>query len=77
MGTASPEPIVLELRGLEPPEPMMRILRTLEGMAVGQRLEARLPRKPVFFLPQLEELGYPYDLEHVDEELWVLRITKE
>lgn len=43
----------LDLVGLEPPEPMVRILETLEGMQAGEVLFALLAREPVFLFPEL------------------------
>ncbi|MBU3030590.1 DUF2249 domain-containing protein [Paracoccus marinaquae] len=43
----------LDLTGLMPPEPMVRILATLEDMAPGEVLFALLEREPVFLFPEL------------------------
>ncbi|MCL6522351.1 MAG: DUF2249 domain-containing protein [Firmicutes bacterium] len=54
-----PEPVRrLDNRGLEPPEPMMRILEALEGMEPGEVLEAINEREPVFLYPELEARGH-------------------
>lgn len=51
---AWPDPVVdLDLTGLEPPEPMVRILETLESLAPGQTMFALLAREPVFLFPEL------------------------
>ncbi|MDI3317870.1 MAG: DUF2249 domain-containing protein [Bacillota bacterium] len=58
-GGAWPEPVrFLDNRGLEPPEPMIRILQTLEEMAPGEVLEAVNEREPVFLYPELEARGH-------------------
>jgi uncharacterized protein (DUF2249 family) len=66
----------LDLRDLEPPEPFVAILSALGAMAPGERLEARLPRRPVYLLPVLAEQGIPYDLEPAEDGSWLLRLTK-
>ena len=43
----------LDLCDLEPPEPMVRILETLEELRQGDVLFALLAREPVFLFPEL------------------------
>jgi len=66
----------LDLRELEPPEPMIRILTTLEALSPGGEIIALLPRNPVYFLPRLEEAGHAYQVTERAPDLWELRITK-
>jgi uncharacterized protein (DUF2249 family) len=47
----------LDVRGLEPPLPMVRVLEAVETLAPGQCLEVLHHRRPVFLYPQLEERG--------------------
>ncbi len=54
-GPEAPE--VLDLRGLEPPEPMVRILTALQEGGPGAVLCARLPRRPNLLFPRLDERG--------------------
>ncbi len=72
----SPDPVQLDLRDLEPPQPMVKILAALESMEPGGRLLALLPRKPVYFLPHIEEANHSYTLHQRDEDTWELQITK-
>lgn len=53
-------PVELDNRGLQPPEPMTRVLQALSEAAPGQAVVARNDRKPVFLLPILEERGYRF-----------------
>ena len=76
MAEDRPQPRMLDLRGLEPPAPMVEILKALEALEPGGQLEATLSRRPVFFIPILEEAGHGYALEEIGPEEWVLRITK-
>jgi uncharacterized protein (DUF2249 family) len=48
----------LDVRGLEPPLPMVRVLEAVESLLPGQRLEVLHNRRPIFLYPQLEERGY-------------------
>lgn len=48
---------VLNVRGLEPPEPMLRILAALENLAPGGELSALTDRRPVHLLAELDTRG--------------------
>jgi uncharacterized protein (DUF2249 family) len=50
--------IDLDARGLEPPEPMVRILEALAALPAGATLRARTDRRPMHLLPLLEERGF-------------------
>ncbi len=47
----------LDNRGLQPPEPMIRILDALERLGPGEVLEAINEREPMFLYPELEARG--------------------
>lgn len=47
----------LDNRGLQPPEPLVRILDALEHLTPGQVMEAINERDPVFLYPELEARG--------------------
>jgi uncharacterized protein (DUF2249 family) len=49
---------VLDVRGLEPPQPMLRVLETLDAV---DDLEVWLDRRPVFLYPQLEDRGFEHE----------------
>ncbi|MEE8433632.1 MAG: DUF2249 domain-containing protein [bacterium] len=66
----------LDLREMEPPQPMIEIMAALEGMAPGAELVALLPRKPVYLLPHLEGKVRSYTLEEKAEDCWELRLIK-
>ena len=68
--------IQLDLRDLEPPEPMVRIMAALERMNPGESLQAVLPRRPVYLLPILEKAGHRFDVVEESEDRWVLTIAK-
>ena len=68
--------VELDLRDLEPPQPMVKIMASLEGMAAGEALRALLPRKPVYLLPHLEGIVQSYELEELAEDCWELRLIK-
>jgi len=55
-------PAPLDLRGLQPPEPIMRIFEALDR-APGEPLRAILPHEPVPLYALLRERGYSYSGE--------------
>lgn len=68
--------VSLDNRGLEPPQPMIRILGLLETLGPGERLEARNDREPALLLPRLNEAGYHYRTEALADGSWHVEIWK-
>ncbi len=54
---------VLDVRGLEPPQPMVRILEELERLEPGQQIEVLHERRPMFLYPQLDERGFTHETD--------------
>jgi uncharacterized protein (DUF2249 family) len=61
--------IVLDVRGLEPPEPMVRTLEALAEMPRGKTLVQINVRVPQYLLPKLTERGFVYDIREQSPEL--------
>lgn len=63
VGPASPTPatIIVDVRGLEPPQPMVRVLERLDGLGPGQELLVVHDRRPMFLYPLLEERGFVHE----------------
>jgi uncharacterized protein (DUF2249 family) len=69
-GHGDPEgAVVLDVRGMEPPEPMVRTLTALESLPRGETLVQINVREPRFLLPQLEERGFVYEVREQSEDL--------
>jgi hypothetical protein len=69
-------PEILDLRGLEAPEPLERILEASAALAPGAALLARTPRPPRMLLPQLERRALAWEvIEEPDGSglVWVQR----
>lgn len=64
--------IALDLRGLTPPEPMLRILALLGDDVI----EATLPHPPVPLYAMLEERGYDHEVVRDEPGLCVVRIRR-
>lgn len=69
--------VYLDNRGLEPPEPMLRILSALDRLTDEQVLLAHTDRRPLFLLPQLEERGYAYRFEEQRDGTVITRIWRK
>jgi hypothetical protein len=54
------DPVILDVRGLEPPEPMQRTLEALADLPPGGTLIQLNVRVPQMLLPQLDARGYTY-----------------
>ncbi|GAX88975.1 DUF2249 domain-containing protein [Effusibacillus lacus] len=67
----------LDNRGLFPPEPQLRTLAKLNEMQAGEVLEIHNDRVPVFLFPKLEEQGYPYEVEQLEDGSAKVRIRKK
>nr|PZN91562.1 MAG: hypothetical protein DIU52_03075 [bacterium] len=61
--------VVLDVRGLEPPEPMVRTLEALERLPAGATLVQINARVPRFLLPRLEERGFTYEVREQAPDL--------
>ena len=59
--------VVLDVRGMEPPEPMVRTLAALETLPLESTLLQVNERVPQFLLPKLAELGFSHEVR-VQEE---------
>jgi len=66
---------ILDVRGLEPPQPMMAVLERLETLAAGERLTVVHDRRPTFLYPQLDERGFVHHTE--EPEPGLVRIVIE
>jgi uncharacterized protein (DUF2249 family) len=66
-------PRVIDVRGLPPPEPMVRILEELKELQPGQRLEVLHERRPMFLYPQLDDRGFSHATD--EPEPGVIRIV--
>ncbi len=66
--------IVLDARGLEPPEPLVRTLEALAHLKKRQRLRMRSERKPMHLFEQLESRGFAYDCTEQDDHSFITQI---
>lgn len=57
------ERITLDVRGLEPPQPMVRVLEAVERLEPGQTIEVLHERRPMFLYPQLDDRGFAHETD--------------
>jgi Uncharacterized conserved protein (DUF2249) len=58
----TPEGAHLDVRGLEPPQPMVRILGLIDSGEVGDVLIVHLDREPIFLYPELDDRGWSHEI---------------
>lgn len=55
--------IQLDNRGLQPPEPMVRILAALGELGAGDQVVALMDREPLLLYPELERRGFTWQFD--------------
>ncbi|MFN7141757.1 MAG: DUF2249 domain-containing protein, partial [Limisphaerales bacterium] len=64
----------VDVRGLEPPQPMVAILEAVSSLSPGAELKARTDRRPLHLYPQLIERGYSGQTEELSDGSFVTYI---
>ena len=67
--TGSPDRVVLDVRGLEPPEPLVRVLAAIDRLDPGAVLEVRHDRRPILLYPQLDDRGFAHETDEPEPGL--------
>jgi uncharacterized protein (DUF2249 family) len=67
----------LDVRGLEPPLPMVRILERLDALPAGATLTVLHERRPLFLYPQLDERGFGHETDEPEPGLVRILIRRE
>ena len=65
----------IDVRGLEPPQPMVAVLERLETLGRGERLTVVHDRRPTVLYPQLDARGFTHSTD--EPEPGVVRIVIE
>jgi uncharacterized protein (DUF2249 family) len=60
---------VLDVRGLEPPQPMVQVLEAVDRLGAGAELEVHHERRPMFLYPQLDERGFIHETDEPEPGL--------
>ncbi len=70
-------PVVdLDARGLEPPQPLVKILEALATLPAGARLRARTDRRPMHLYAQLEARGFSGESEEQNDGSFITHIRR-
>ena len=74
--TAADGHLELDARGLEPPQPMVKILETIATLPDGAELRARTDRRPMHLYAQLEERGFTGQTEEQGDGSFITHIRR-
>lgn len=74
---SSPAEIVdVDARGLEPPQPMVKILEALAALPQSAALRARTDRRPIHLYPMLEAHGFTGQTEEQADGSFITHIRR-
>ena len=66
----------VDARGLEPPEPLLRILNALEAIPAGRRLRAITDRQPCHLYGEAEQRGFRYNSREQADGSWITELER-
>lgn len=66
----------IDVRGLEPPEPLVRILDALESLPKGTALHAHTDREPCHLFGEAEQRGFTSDCKEQADGSWLTILTR-
>ena len=72
--TGPAEIVDVDARGLEPPQPMVKILEALATLPEGAALNARTDRRPIHLYPVLEARGFTSETEEQNDGSFITHI---
>ncbi len=68
--------IELDVRGLEPPQPMLKIFALLESIKNDEALHITHERKPVHLYPRLKDAGYKFLTKEKGGGAFIIEVWK-
>lgn len=74
--TAPAEILDVDARGLEPPQPMVKLLEALASLPTDAALRARTDRRPVHLYPMLEARGFTGKSEEQADGSFITNIRR-
>lgn len=75
--SSEPTTIEIDVRGLEPPEPMVKIIEMLPQVGINTTLLVHHHREPMMLYDKLDHLGFQASSEKISEGYFKVRITKK
>jgi uncharacterized protein (DUF2249 family) len=73
---SGPPVLEVDARGLEPPQPLVKILEALATLPEGARLRALTDRRPMHLYAQLEERGFVGESEEQKDGSFVTHVRR-
>lgn len=74
--SAAPEPVVVDARGLEPPQPLVTILEAVASLPTDATMRARTDRRPMHLYSHLAERGYVGESEEQPDGSFITHIRR-
>ena len=68
--------VTVDVRGLEPPQPLVRILEMLATLSGDAGLHAQTDRRPMHLYPQLELRGFVGETEEQTDGSFITHIRR-
>ena len=72
--TAPAKLVDVDARGLEPPQPMVKILEALTALPAAAELRARTDRRPIHLYPLLETRGFTGECQEQSDGCFITHI---
>ena len=66
----------IDVRGFEPPEPLVRILDALESLPDGVKLRAHTDREPCHLFGEAEARGFSSDCNEQSDGSWITVLSR-
>jgi uncharacterized protein (DUF2249 family) len=66
----------IDVRGLEPPEPLVRILDALESLPAGATLRAHTDREPCHLFGEAGQRGFRHDCNEQPDGSWITTLAR-
>jgi len=76
MPHTAPSVVEVDTRGLEPPQPMVKILEAIAALPAGAELRARTNRRPIHLYSHLEERGFIGESEEQNDGSFITHIRR-
>ena len=73
---SGPPVLEVDVRGLEPPQPLVKILEALATLPEGARLRAHTDRRPMHPYAKLEERGFVGETEEQKDGSFVTHVRR-
>lgn len=75
-GSTPAQILVVDARGLEPPQPLVKILEAVAALPAESELHGLTDRRPMHLYPQLEERGFAAETEEQSDGSFRTRIYR-